>query len=686
MTSAVAAARLELLRAGFAPLPLSGKRPAFDKWSLHFQTNRTEIDLWDQLYPYASNTGILTRLTPTIDIDITDPDAAAAVESLARERFEERGYVLVRIGKAPKRAIPLRTDNPFAKIVRNVTAPNGVEHKIELLCDGQQVVCFGDHPDTHQPYTWHGGQLGTIKHEDLPYVSREEAAQFVDDAVDLLVQQFAFKLSNNRPTAATAAREEGHADWSWLLGNIHAGRELHDTSVVLASKLITSGMGDGAAVNMLRGLFEASGAPHDARWQERYDEIPRDVESARIKFGGIAQKPQQQANGHDKSPPAAIKPTSYVLPEPAMIPSRNWFYCHHYMAGVATSTVAPGGFGKTSLAIYEALEMVKAGFRVWYVSAEDDRDELDRRIAAYVKRHGMPDDLWGRFFVDDKLTFPFKIARAGRGGVIFDDAKLEGFEAAIATNRIDVVILDPFISFHYLPENDTAAMDALVKRLGDICARQRMCIELPHHVRKRPAGGGEITVDDARGAGAIVNAVRSCRVINVMSTVEAEQAEIPRDKRLFYLRIDSGKSNMAPPEKARWLHLASVEIANGDNVGVIEPWEFPKVFGKISTADVEWVQELLRAGIHRVFRADSRSPEWLGHELAQRFGRRVEVPGDCKWINAVLSTWVQNGVIGKELRTDKDRKERVCYVPVVRSESVVVPFAKPVDEMSNDDD
>ena len=42
-----------------------------------------------------------------------------AVEELARERFEERGYVLVRIGKAPKRAVLLRTDTPFPKIVRN---------------------------------------------------------------------------------------------------------------------------------------------------------------------------------------------------------------------------------------------------------------------------------------------------------------------------------------------------------------------------------------------------------------------------------------------------------------------------------------------------------------------------------------------------------------------------------------
>ena len=72
-------------------------------------------------------------------------------------------------------------------------------------------------------------------------------------------------------------------------------------------------------------------------------------------------------------------------------------------------------FGKTSLSLYEALEMVKTGLRVWYISAEDDRDELDRRIAAYVERHGItPMEMATNFFVDDKMSFPFKIARMGK--------------------------------------------------------------------------------------------------------------------------------------------------------------------------------------------------------------------------------------------------------------------------------
>ena len=77
-----------------------------------------------------------------------------------------------------------------------------------------------------------------------------------------------------------AYTEGGIADWQRLLNNIHEGRELHDSLRDLAAKLVASGMCAGATVNQLRALMQASTAVHDARWQERYDDIPRLVEGA----------------------------------------------------------------------------------------------------------------------------------------------------------------------------------------------------------------------------------------------------------------------------------------------------------------------------------------------------------------------------------------------------------------------
>ena len=63
-----------------------------------------------------------------------------------------KGEVLLRIGLPPKRAIPLRTNAPFKKIVVALIAPNSKPgdkpQKIEVLGDGQQIAVAGIHPDT----------------------------------------------------------------------------------------------------------------------------------------------------------------------------------------------------------------------------------------------------------------------------------------------------------------------------------------------------------------------------------------------------------------------------------------------------------------------------------------------------------------------------------------------------------
>jgi Bifunctional DNA primase/polymerase, N-terminal len=172
----VAAQRKRLLAAGYLPLPINGKVPPITGWQDIVATPAI-IDRWTNLWPESMSTGLLTRTTPAIDIDIMHPEAAAAVEDLARERFEERGYFLVRIGRPPKRAILFRTDEPFRKIVRSFSYSNcDPKHppKIEILAKGQQLVAAGIHPDTGKPYAWHGGEPGEIRREDLPYVREDE--------------------------------------------------------------------------------------------------------------------------------------------------------------------------------------------------------------------------------------------------------------------------------------------------------------------------------------------------------------------------------------------------------------------------------------------------------------------------------------------------------------------------------
>jgi hypothetical protein len=211
-----------LLHAGYMPLPVRGKIPPLTAWQKKTETNPDEIDVWSKVFPDAKSTGLLTQKLPALDLDILDEQAAEAAEQLVRERFEEKGYVLVRIGRAPKRAIPFRTNDPFKKILVNLIAPNGNEgQKIELLADGQQLVSFGLHEDTGQPYRWFGGEPGAIKREDLPYIHEAEAQQLVDDIADLLCRDFGYQRAKDRPkkksgkTNDNANTGEAAADWGF---------------------------------------------------------------------------------------------------------------------------------------------------------------------------------------------------------------------------------------------------------------------------------------------------------------------------------------------------------------------------------------------------------------------------------------------------------------------------------------
>jgi hypothetical protein len=292
--------RQALIDHGYAPIPLYGKEPpVYNKdyknnkhrglpgWQQLRNVTHAQIVMWDKVWPDAINTGALTALMPALDLDILDPDAVRAIIEHVREKFEERGYVPARTGLAPKVALVFRTLEPFAKITVNLTAPNGdTSQKIELMANGQQIVVDGIHPETKLPYTWQGGSLLTIPRDDLAYISAEEAQDLVEEIVAILICDFGYtRTTAARPGKGNGGQPEEHAQaWQGLVDSILAGHALHDSTRDLAAKMARAGMADGAVVNFLRSLMNSSTAPHDARWQARYDNLPRQVDSIRTKI------------------------------------------------------------------------------------------------------------------------------------------------------------------------------------------------------------------------------------------------------------------------------------------------------------------------------------------------------------------------------------------------------------------
>jgi hypothetical protein len=366
----VLALRHKLRAAGYSPIPLYGKEPpvygknntkkGLSAWQNLHEVTAEQIEMWLRTWPDAHNTGILTRHMPTLDADILNEEAARAVEDHIRGHCEERGYVLTRIGRPPKRAIPFRTEEPFEKILVNLIAPNGsAGEKIEFLANGQQVVVAGVHPDTGQPYRWHGGEPGSIAREGLPYIREVEARRLVDEIVELLIREFGYSKAPERPkkqrknTGGDDKAGGGAEDWQFLFANIREGRELHDSLCALAAKMIKSGMSGGAAVNQLRALMNGCTAPHDDRWQERYDDIPRAVESAEELQDEAARPPPNPVPISSRTLEDTLKVFErwLILPDPTPIYAVLGTVAANLLPGdpVWLGLVAPPSSAKTEL-------------------------------------------------------------------------------------------------------------------------------------------------------------------------------------------------------------------------------------------------------------------------------------------------------------------------------------------------
>jgi Bifunctional DNA primase/polymerase, N-terminal len=108
------AVRRQLLQNGYVPIPTRGKIPALNGWQ-HVVATEHEISEWESSCRNARDTGILTRTTPAVDIDILDPEAADLIAGLVDEVIPDGCPRLIRVGREPKRAILFRTDTPFQK-------------------------------------------------------------------------------------------------------------------------------------------------------------------------------------------------------------------------------------------------------------------------------------------------------------------------------------------------------------------------------------------------------------------------------------------------------------------------------------------------------------------------------------------------------------------------------------------
>lgn len=366
-------------------------------------------------------------------------------------------------------------------------------------------------------------------------------------------------------------------------------------------------------------------------------------------------------------PPAPIKATPFEWRAEADIPARQWLYGRHLLRRFVSVDVAAGGTGKSSVKIGEALAMASnrplydveihgGPLNVWLYNLEDPAEESERRIHATAKWFKIaPEEVSNGLFVDSGRDQRCVIATETEYGARIAQPVYEQIKAQILQNRIDVLIIDPFVSSHEVSENDNRAIDVVTKAWGKLADECNCSINLIHHVRK--GNGQEANADSARGAKALVDAARSVQVFNRMSPDEASLAGVAEDQRGFYFRVQNDKANLAPPEKAAWYRMNNVSLDNGDQVGVACPWKWPELFEGISTRHLIAVQKVVEQG---EWRADSQSPDWVGIAVAQALDLDPVVAE--KRIKGLLKDWVKNGALTVVDGKDEQRRTRKFVV------------------------
>ena len=295
----------------------------------------------------------------------------------------------------------------------------------------------------------------------------------------------------------------------------------------------------------------------------------------------------------------------------APIPPREWLLGNQFCRTFVSSLLGAGAVGKTALRVLQSLalttgtaltgEHVFQRSRVLYLLLEDDRDELRRRVRAAMLCHSIAHvAIKGWLF----LAVPrgMKLAEMRDGSPQVGELE-KRLRKVIVARGIDLVIFDPFIKSHGMPENDNPAIDYVSDLLARLAAEFNIAVDAPHHVRKGLTDPGD--ADSGRGAGSFKDSGRLVYTVTGMTAQDAERFGVREDERNSYIRVDNAKVNFVPPAaKARWFKLVGVPLGNGteqypagDEIQTVEPWDPPDVWRGISNSIANAILDEIDRGL-----------------------------------------------------------------------------------------
>jgi AAA domain len=451
-----------------------------------------------------------------------------------------------------------------------------------------------------------------------------------------------------------------------LLETVGGKDKWHDPMLAATGKMIGHGWSD-FQIKMVC-------APYCKGGFDDPDLLPL-IDEARVKWN--KPDPGEAPIDRKRAPaPIPIHATPYSWIDPTTIPQREWVYGDLLIRKIVSATISPGGTGKSSLVAVEALAMVSGQpllgvsppelLRVWLWNLEDPQEETERKVQAGAKFYGLkPSDIGDRLLVDSGRDQKLVIATTTRDGAVIVQPVVDSLVAEIIARKIDVLIIDPFVSCHEVAENDNPAMDKVVKEWGRVAGKGNCAVHLVHHTRKM-GDAAEVTTESSRGGSSQTDACRVVRTVNRMTKQEATNAGIENPRAFF--RTYNDKANFAPPvEKSDWFELVGVDLGNGpmgmpgDSVGVVTEWDWPDMTAGMTAGDYDKVVAEVSGG---KWKESVQAKNWAGIAIAEALGLDLDVPTDKAKVKAALRMYLNAGTLVVVERHDEDQRKLRKFVEV----------------------
>ena len=322
-------------------------------------------------------------------------------------------------------------------------------------------------------------------------------------------------------------------------------------------------------------------------------------------------------------------------------PERQWILPGVLPLGVGAMFGGAGGVGKSYSTLLLAVSIC-LGIDFWGLgqcnpgkvmifSAEDDRDEMHRRlhkvldwmIAAGVPFE--PYDLEGRLFISDRVGKD-NLMTVVRDREVQRTAMAERIARTVAqVPGVSLVILDPLSRFRGGSGNAEEEATRFVEAVESVRTYTGATVLLPVHLNKAASRSGDTTQDAIRGSSALVDGMRWVATLSPMHETQAKERGMEPDDAKKWARFEIAKGNYSAPIPGIWL-----ERQLG---GILAPGQVPEIRPTNANAKGDQAYAFALGKIVEVLRDQPRSLKNL-KDMAGRSGR---IPVGINRIPSIIS-------------------------------------------------